>query len=120
MEISMRIDGADPFTAVKPDARLIKLLVRAHGFNTTLVQSDGVAFAALGLREGVSRSLFHSGCPPQLSRPGHYPKHAGENEFKVSSDSPLEQAGFELVWGFSCQVVVLGFAESSLLGGVSR
>jgi hypothetical protein len=31
-------------------------------------------------------------------------------------DSPLEQAGFELVWGFSCQVVVLGFAESSLFG----
>ena len=23
---------------------------------------------------------------------------------------------FELVWGFSCQVVVLGFAESSLFG----
>ena len=32
------------------------------------------------------------------------------------ADSPLEEAGFELVWGFSCQVVVLGFAESSLLG----
>jgi hypothetical protein len=31
-------------------------------------------------------------------------------------DSPLEQAGFELVWGFSCQVVVLGLAESSLFG----
>jgi hypothetical protein len=36
------------------------------------------------------------------------------------ADSPLEQAGFELVWGFSCQVVVLGLAESSLFGGVSR
>src|SRR5205823_943742 len=31
-------------------------------------------------------------------------------------DSPLEQAGFELVWGFSCQVVL----ASSLFGGVSR
>ena len=31
-------------------------------------------------------------------------------------DSLLEQAGFELVWGFCCQVVVLGFAESSLFG----
>src|ERR1700724_4587614 len=30
--------------------------------------------------------------------------------------SPLEGDGFELVWGFSCQVVVLGFAESSLFG----
>ena len=37
----------------------------------------------------------------------------GDREF---ADSPLEQAGFELVWGFSCQVVVLGFAESSLFG----
>ena len=25
------------------------------------------------------------------------------------ADSPVEEAGFELVWGFSCQVVVLGF-----------
>ena len=41
----------------------------------------------------------------------------GDREF---ADSPLEQSGFELVWGFSCQVVVLGFAESSLFGGVSR
>ena len=35
---------------------------------------------------------------------------------QFAPDSPLEQAGFELVWGFSCQVVVLGFAESSLFG----
>jgi len=26
----------------------------------------------------------------------------------VCMDSPLEEAGFEPVWGFSCQVVVLG------------
>jgi site-specific DNA recombinase len=58
MEIRMLIDGTDPFATVKPDARLIKLLVRAHRFNTTLVQSDGAAFAALALREGVSRSYF--------------------------------------------------------------
>ena len=36
--------------------------------------------------------------------------------FTAETDCPLEQAGFELVWGFSCQVVVLGFAESSLFG----
>ena len=58
MEIRMLIDATDPVAAVKPDARLIKLLVRAHRFNTTLVQSDGAAFAALALREGVSRSYF--------------------------------------------------------------
>jgi hypothetical protein len=33
-----------------------------------------------------------------------------------ATDSLLEERGFELVWGFSCQVVVLGFAESSLFG----
>jgi hypothetical protein len=37
---------------------LIKLLVRAHRFNTSLVQGDGIAFAALAVREGVSRSYF--------------------------------------------------------------
>jgi site-specific DNA recombinase len=58
MEISMLIDGTDPFAVVKPNARLIKLLVRAHRFNTSLVQGDGIAFAALAVREGVSRSYF--------------------------------------------------------------
>jgi DNA invertase Pin-like site-specific DNA recombinase len=58
MEIRMLIDGTDPFAAAKPEARLIKLLVRAHRFNTSLVQSEGVAFAALAVREGVSRSYF--------------------------------------------------------------
>src|ERR1700730_4395518 len=31
-------------------------------------------------------------------------------------DSPLEGDGFELVWGFSCQAVVLGCADSFLFG----
>jgi site-specific DNA recombinase len=58
MEINMLIDGTDPFAVAKPSARLIKLLVRAHRFNTILVQSDSVGFAALAVREGVSRSYF--------------------------------------------------------------
>jgi site-specific DNA recombinase len=58
MEIRMLINGTDPFAVVKPDGRLIKLLVRAHRFNTTLVQSEGLAFAALAVRAGVSRSYF--------------------------------------------------------------
>jgi hypothetical protein len=29
-------------------------------------------------------------------------------EFSAETDSPLEEVGFELVWGFSCQVVVFG------------
>ena len=31
-------------------------------------------------------------------------------------DSALEGAGFELVWGFFCQVVVFGFVVGSLFG----
>ena len=54
----MLIDGTDPFAAAKPDARLIKLLLRACRFNTTLAESDGVPFAALAERPGVSRSYF--------------------------------------------------------------
>jgi site-specific DNA recombinase len=57
-EIRMVIDGTDPFAAAKPDAGLIKLLLRARQFNATLAQSEGVPFAALAQREGVSRSYF--------------------------------------------------------------
>ena len=57
-EIRMVIDGADPFAAAKPDARLIKLLLRARRFNATLAESESVPFAALAQREGVSRSYF--------------------------------------------------------------
>jgi len=57
-EIRMVIDGTDPFAASKPDARLIKLLLKARRFNATLVGSDDVPFAALAEREGVSPSYF--------------------------------------------------------------
>ena len=57
-EITMRIDGTNPFATAKPDARLIKLLIRARRFNAALVGSDGVPFAALARREGVSPSYF--------------------------------------------------------------
>jgi hypothetical protein len=53
----MRIDGTDPFATAKPDARLIKLLIRAHRF-TTLVDGGSMPFAALAEREGVSPSYF--------------------------------------------------------------
>jgi hypothetical protein len=56
-EIRIVIDGTDPFPA-KPDARLIKLLLRARRFNATIAQGEGVPFAALAQREGVSRSYF--------------------------------------------------------------
>jgi hypothetical protein len=57
-EIKMRIDATDPFATAKPDARLIKLLIRARRFNAALVRSEGVPFAALAEREGVSPSYF--------------------------------------------------------------
>jgi hypothetical protein len=58
-EIRMLTDGTDPFATAKPDARrLIKLLVRARRFNAALIRGDGVPFAALTKREGVSPSYF--------------------------------------------------------------
>ena len=57
-EITMRIDGTDPFATAKPDARLIRLLIRAGRFNAALVGSAGAPFAALASREGVSPSYF--------------------------------------------------------------
>ena len=57
-EIKMLIDGTDPFATAKPDARLIKLLIRARRLNTALVGSDSLPFAALAKREGVSPSYF--------------------------------------------------------------
>ena len=58
METRMPIDGTDPFAVAKPDPRLIKLLARARRFSATLVESDGVPFSALAVREGVCRSYF--------------------------------------------------------------
>jgi hypothetical protein len=72
-EIRMMIDGTDPFATAKPDARLMRLLLRARRFNATLAQGEGIPFAALAQREGVSRSLFHAARPPQLSRAGYHP-----------------------------------------------
>jgi len=56
--ITMRIEGTDPFATTKPDARLVKLLIRARRFHATLLDSDGVPFAALAKRQGVSPSYF--------------------------------------------------------------
>jgi hypothetical protein len=55
---SLLIEGTEPFATAKPDARLVKLLIRARQFNATLLDSDGVPFAALAKREGVSPSYF--------------------------------------------------------------
>ena len=56
--IRMLIEGTDPFATAKPDPRLVKLLIRARRFNAILLESDGVPFAALAKRQGVSPSYF--------------------------------------------------------------
>ena len=40
----------------------------------------------------------------------------GGARLRFARDSPLERSGFALVWGFSCQTVVLGCADSFLFG----
>jgi site-specific DNA recombinase len=57
-EIKLLINGTDPFATAKPNPRLIKLLIRARRFNAILARGDGVPFAALAKREGVSPSYF--------------------------------------------------------------
>src|SRR5246500_1080035 len=57
-EIRMLIDSTDPSAIAKPNARLIKLLMRAHRFNAALVGNPGLTFAALAKQEGVSPSYF--------------------------------------------------------------
>ena len=56
--IRMLIDGTDPFATAKPDARLVKVLIKARRFNAALMSSDGVLFAALANQQGVSPSYF--------------------------------------------------------------
>ena len=67
------IDGTDPFAA-KPDPGLITLLLRARRLNATLADGEGVPFAALAQREGVSRSSFtrlvHLNYPRRFSMGG--------------------------------------------------
>ncbi|MGB9647125.1 MAG: hypothetical protein WCB44_18675 [Stellaceae bacterium] len=108
MEIRMLIDRSDPFAAVKPYGRLIKLLVRAHRFNTTLVHSEGLAFAALALREGVSRSYFNrvvrlSYLDPDITQAileGRQPRDLTAEKLLAHSRLPLAWHNQRTVLGF--------------------
>jgi site-specific DNA recombinase len=108
-EITMRIDGTDPFATAKPDARLIKLLIRARRFNATLVGSDGEPFAALAKREGVSPSYFTrlvrlSYLAPDITEAildGRQPRDLTADKLLAHSRLPL---------GWREQRAVLGFA----------
>ena len=105
----MVIDGTDPFAAAQPDMRLIKLLLRVRRFNATLAHSEGVPFAALAEREGVSRSYFTrlvrlSYLAPDITQAildGRQPRD-------LTAEKLLEHSRLPLAW--HDQRIVLGFA----------
>ena len=108
-EIKMLIDRADAFATAKPDERLIKLLIRARRFNATLVDGDGVPFAALAKHEGVGSSYFTrivrlSYLAPDITQAildGRQPRD-------LTADKLLAHSRLPLTWDE--QRTVLGFA----------
>jgi hypothetical protein len=108
-EITMRIEGTDLFATAKPDARLVKLLIRARRFNAALLDSDGVPFAALAKRQGVSPSYFTrlarlSYLAPDITEAildGRQPRDLSADKLLAHSRLPL---------GWHEQRTVLGFA----------
>jgi DNA invertase Pin-like site-specific DNA recombinase len=108
-EITMLIDRADPFATAKPDARLIKLLIRAHRFNATLAGRGATPFAALAKQEGVSPSYFTrlvrlSYLAPDITQAildGRQPSH-------LTADKLLAHSRLPLAW--QDQRTLLGFA----------
>ena len=105
----MLIEGPDPFATAKPDARLIKLQIRARRFNAALVDSDGMPFVALVKREGVSSSYFTrlvrlSYLAPDITQAildGRQPR-------ELTPDKLLAHSRLPLAWHE--QRTVLGFA----------
>jgi hypothetical protein len=108
-EIRMLIDSTDPSAVTKPDARLVKLLIRAHRFHATLIGSPGLPFAALAKQEAVSRSYFTrvvrlSYLAPDITQAvldGHQPPH-------LTADKLLAHSRLPLAWHE--QRMLLGFA----------
>src|SRR5882757_7344371 len=107
-EIRMVIDGTDPFATAKPNARLVKLLLRARRFNAALTQGEAIAFAALAQREGVSRSYF-----TRLVRLGYLAPDItqaildGRQPRDLTPEKLLEHSRLPLAW--HDQRIVLGF-----------
>ena len=105
----MLIAGTDPFATAKPDARLVKLLIKARRFNATLLDSDDVPFAALVKRQGVSPSYFTrlvrlSYLAPDITEAildGRQPRDLTADKLLAHSRLPL---------GWHEQRTVLGFA----------
>jgi hypothetical protein len=107
-EIGTVIDGTDPFAAAQPDARLIKLLLRARRFSATLAEDEGVPFAALAEREGVSRSYFTrlvrlSYLAPDITQAileGRQPRDLTTEKLLAHSRLPLAWHDQRIVLGF--------------------
>src|SRR6202030_361337 len=108
-EIRMVVDGTDPFAVAKPDARLIRLLLRARRFNAPLAQGEGVPFTALAQQERVSRSYFTrllrlSYLAPDITQAildGRQPSY-------LTAEKLLEHSRLPPAWHE--QPIVLGFA----------
>jgi hypothetical protein len=107
--IRMLIEGTDPFATAKPDARLVKLLIKARRFNATLVGSDGVPFAALAKRQGVSPSYFTrlvrlSYLAPDITEgilDGRQPRDLTADKLLAHSRLPLDWHEQRTVLGFA-------------------
>ena len=105
----MLIDGTDPFATAKPNARLISLLIRSRRLNAMLIGSNGVPFAALAKREGVSPSYFTrlvrlSYLAPDIIQAildGHQPRD-------LTTEKLLQHSRLPLAW--HDQRTALGFA----------
>jgi hypothetical protein len=107
-EIRMVIDGTDPFATAKPNARLVKLLLRARRFNAALTQGEGIAFAALAQREGVSRSYFTRLVRLSYLAPGITQAILdGRQPRDLTPEKLLEHSRLPLAW--HDQRIVLGF-----------
>jgi len=108
-EITMLIEGTDPFATAKPDARLIKLLSRARRFHAALLNGDGVPFAALAKRQGVSPSYFTrlvrlSYLAPDLTEAildGRQPHDLTADKLLANSRLPLRWQEQRTVLGFA-------------------
>ena len=105
----MLIEGTDPFATAKPDARLIKLLSRARRFHAALLNGDGVPFAALAKRQGVSPSYFTrlvrlSYLAPDLTEAildGRQPHDLTADKLLANSRLPLRWQEQRTVLGFA-------------------
>ena len=100
----MVLNGTDSFAA-KPDARLIKLLLRARRFNATLAQGEGVPFAALAdSRSYFTRLVRLSYLAPDITQA----ILDGRQPSDLTAEKLLEHSRLPLAW--HDQRIVLGFA----------